>query len=842
MSAPLSPPRRYVRLCVLVVQLHHFPHPPIPRNILQPRPPLNLDVLHLFASQRPVWFAPPRALPALYEFGWDPENPDAVRPYSGPEPETAISRDFAPPFVSDASPRAVDPDFVRWIFNMDPGPVRGLRLDPPPHRYLSPRRPLGSSPLSLPTSFSLADVAHEAFLSYALFMWYSVQILGPHGYQVLVIWARRREGHNYLFRYAADLPPMDLAARLHHEMDILAATIELFNGDPVTNAEELLNRVLRMEHFLFFLSQHGTQVAYSQEYEALIDSAIHYMQPTWDSDQRLHELRRVRARVARRSRFIHPRAPATIRLLPQNWEDPRIPAPGLIFNEDSVFFDAQGMLEALDGLAEVGDNGCPLDDLDLSATSAILEGVDLDVFISESLLDPREFHGASIPRSPSPPPRVPTPVPPPPPPPPPPTTVEPWLLQDFVEVPPSSPPSCYVEIPSRRRKRASSVISIPSDEGDIELPPPRRSSRPHTPAAHRHATPPTVPRTSRSSKPPPHKRSKKTAHPEDRTPRTSPRLRPDSTRPPVYFANESHRRVGAVVRQLRPGCPGCGVSRFCTEDTDPNEGRSNKPRTSCYHCAATHVRCSPWRAFSEAFHDCDERALSRFFFEFWEHLGGGHYQPLEPDPRVSNLHRLARDYSYRNFLYEFLPLQNTDRSFRRRQRKEEKKESEKEVEGSVGGPPPARSSGPKIRIPPLRPRPDVMEVEEHDLPIALDPRNFDSNLEPTPLPSQQASSSRGPGTASHAPAASGSPRPPAASRASVPVGPSDANAFRLSLGSEDSLGADTDALTAYMQSIPEDMRVPFLQRMASVAQGALGNLGSAEKPKEDRKGKGKARE
>ncbi|KAJ7711393.1 hypothetical protein B0H16DRAFT_1703494 [Mycena metata] len=479
MSAPATNPRRYVRQYVFVLSLQHFPIPPLPRDLLQPRPPLNLNVLHLFTSQRPVWFASPRALPALAEFGWNPADLDAVCPYSGREPELLVSRRFAPPVVSDASHRIVDLDFFRWLFNLEPGPVRGVCLDRPRHYYFSPSRTLGSSPLSLPASFSLADVAHETFLSYALFMWYSVQVLGPHRYQVLVIWARRHDGSNFLFRYSENLPPMDLAACLHHEMDILVATIELFNGDPVTNAEELLNRVLRLEHYLFFLSQHGAQVAYSPQYEALLDSAIYFMQPDWDSDQRLNELQRTRARVARRSRFIHPRAPATIRLLPQNWEDPRFPTAGRLFNQDSVFFEATNMMEALD------------------ATSSVLVGVELDSFISHSLLDPREFHGASVPRSPSPPPQVPSPTPPPVIPPSPPTaTVNPWLLQDFVEVPPPSPPRVYVEIPSRQRKRAPSVVSILSDE-EVEStpPPPRRSSRPRTAGSHRHATPPVAPPT-----------------------------------------------------------------------------------------------------------------------------------------------------------------------------------------------------------------------------------------------------------------------------------------------------------------------------------------------------------
>lgn len=75
------------------------------------------------------------------------------------------------------------------------------------------------------------------------------------------------------------------------------------------------------------------------------------MQPDWPLDLRARELQRLRLRVARRSRYLHPHAPLRIRVLPGSWADPRFATDGRLFNEDCVIFGTQGMLEALDGLA-----------------------------------------------------------------------------------------------------------------------------------------------------------------------------------------------------------------------------------------------------------------------------------------------------------------------------------------------------------------------------------------------------------------------------------------------------------------------------------------------------------
>ncbi|KAJ7711392.1 hypothetical protein B0H16DRAFT_1480373 [Mycena metata] len=130
-----------------------------------------------------------------------------------------------------------------------------------------------------------------------------------------------------------------------------------------------------------------------------------------------------------------------------------------------------------------------------------------------------------------------------------------------------------------------------------------------------------------------------------------------------------------------------------------------------------------------------------------------------------------------------------------------------------------------------------MEPDDDDFPIALDPRNFDGNLEPVPPPSQQASMSHGPGAALRSSASSGSAHPMSAFPSDVPMDdPGDASPVQLAFcnladSTEESVAADTQALAAYMWSIPEDLRAPFLQRMATVAQGVMAELGVAGEAK-----------
>jgi hypothetical protein len=106
--------------------------------------------------------------------------------------------------------------------------------------------------------------------------------------------------------------------------------------------------------------------------------------------------------------------------------------------------------------------------------------------------------------------------------------------------------------------------------------------------------------------------------------------------------HEVHRPIGAVVRQLLPRCPHCDPGQFCSDDTDPNAKRPNKPRRTCYYCNRQHEKCQTWTDFQEAFSKQIEEALWDFRFEFWEHLGEGRYQLLLPDTRSVDLVHLGK--------------------------------------------------------------------------------------------------------------------------------------------------------------------------------------------------------
>jgi ribosomal protein S27AE len=123
-----------------------------------------------------------------------------------------------------------------------------------------------------------------------------------------------------------------------------------------------------------------------------------------------------------------------------------------------------------------------------------------------------------------------------------------------------------------------------------------------------------------------------------------PRLVADSRESTRVFTHEAHRAVGAVVRQLLPRCPHCGPGYFCSDDTDPNAPKPKKLRSLCYRCGHLHEKCEPWLIFRIAFNEQDRRALGRFRFEFWEHLGEGRYQLLLPDPCLEDLHSLCTSF------------------------------------------------------------------------------------------------------------------------------------------------------------------------------------------------------
>ncbi|KAJ7875687.1 hypothetical protein B0H13DRAFT_2347995 [Mycena leptocephala] len=141
----------------------------------------------------------------------------------------------------------------------------------------------------------------------------------------------------------------------------------------------------------------------------------------------------------------------------------------------------------------------------------------------------------------------------------------------------------------------------------------------------------------------------------------------------------------------------------------------------------------------------EECILALYYSYGSEHLGEGQYQLLLPDPRSTDLVRLVGMVdSYRMFLYEFQPLQNTDRLFRRHTVNTNHPHatlgSSRHLASAVtnsGGPSTRPSQNSGFASPPPHTCPHVDE-----LGISL--ADFDLDEEPAPLLSQQASSSQGP--------------------------------------------------------------------------------------------------
>jgi hypothetical protein len=107
------------------------------------------------------------------------------------------------------------------------------------------------------------------------------------------------------------------------------------------------------------------------------------------------------------------------------------------------------------------------------------------------------------------------------------------------------------------------------------------------------------------------------------------------------------RPTGAVVRTLFPPCKHCNNNgRLCTLEANPPLA-AKTPRC-CSHCKAAHITCPSWTRFSNAFEDGDDEILGEFLVLLWEHLGGGSFLPLEPDPRWSDLTQ-TRAYGSRSF-------------------------------------------------------------------------------------------------------------------------------------------------------------------------------------------------
>ncbi|KAJ7154520.1 hypothetical protein C8R46DRAFT_1041558 [Mycena filopes] len=811
MSSHSSTPReRYERRIFFLLRLGDFasraprpagpdPHPT--RLHGAPVPSLNPDVVSIFGDQT-LCALGPRIVP-LSEDGWDYNYPRRVRTYGGPHPALRQSATVARSnFPMAPPPVERDKELWDWLFSM--GRFRGgwndFALDPPRHRFYYTPAPVGRMPIVFPADWSIAEVAHQYFVTQVLSSWYQYQIVGSSDMPILVAWNARAQS----WKFQAGNFNRNLSDELCEEYGDVFKALALAEGSlsPV-HATAAIEQFLLFEQFLLWLPRVGAQVAVSQRFFDLVDELLELEDPASIPDDREFELDRRRRELFHRERsyivpdLASPRSSVTV--LPLGWHDPRQPQSDGD-TEYCAWFTFTNMQYWYDYVAEAGFNGLHArftpavsaldgEPLDAEGESAhFLVGSDLQDFLLDQFLPASEFHGAPVvpvnSRVPS---RAPTPVPSTP------TMSSPspsprWVEQDFVPVPPASPPRSTVHIPSRKRPRAT----VETEEEDSPPPRPRRA--------------PSPPRR-RSSRPPPGKSRR-------------------------MFARKAHRPIGAVVRQLVPGCERCGSDRFCSDDTDPCAPKSKKPRSSCYTCAKGHGSCPEWKLFHEAFNERDDEELAGFSFEFWEHLGGGRYQLLFPDPRVADLRALEHrtvfaPYARLEFLGGTLVRASTRSALR----------------APPAGPPRVSSPSSSFRFAPAQ-----GELFFYSS-FGFNWGDYDLDTEPAPPPSQQASSSRASPPRSSRPAAEGSslsstraPQPPAAD---VPMeeDPSPLSAFFAEVEEFTPENATRDAarISSFLADQPIELRAQFLSHIASVMNIVEDELG-VEMPAMDRKGKGKARE
>ncbi|KAJ7143641.1 hypothetical protein C8R46DRAFT_1232725 [Mycena filopes] len=921
-SQPTTPRERYERRIFFLLRLGDFasraPRPAgpdrnPPRLYGVPVPPLNPDVVSIFGDQT-LRAILPRSVP-LSEDGWDWNYPRRVRTYGGIQPALRQSPTVARSnFPLSPPPVERDEDLWDWLFSM--GRFRGgwndFALDPPRHRFYYTPAPAGRMPIVFPSDWSIAEVAHQYFVTQVLASWYQYQIVGSLDMPILVAWNARAQS----WKFQAGDFVRDLSDELCEEYGDVFKAFALAEGSlsPV-HASAAIEQFLLFEQFLLWLPRVGAQVAVSQRFFDLVDELLELEDLTFIPDDREFELDRRRRELFHRERsyivpdLVSPRSSVTI--LPLGWHDPRQPQKDGD-TEYCAWFTFSDMQYWYDYVAEAGFNGLHArftpavsafdgEPLDAEGESAhFLIGSDLQDFLLDRFLPASEFHGALVVPDNS---RVPSRAP------------TPFLRRPrcprrllrrigrnrtlflFPRIAPRLPPSAYrlgnartqLWSPTRRTARPLPILVALRRLRAVVLRAHRRGKaggscrllvvgpllpcvdggprllvvgggRPRLPDpdVHRHLL---VVASSRSRHYSPPRRSP--TPPPRRAPISllPPRLSANLRVPPRMFAREAHRPIGAVVRQLVPGCERCGPDRFCSDDTDPCAPKSKKPRSSCYSCSKSHGSCPEWKSFHEAFNEHDDEELSGFSFEFWEHLGGGRYQLLFPDPRVADLRALARQLlTYRSFLYEVLPLQNTERSLRRMRTTNSSAgpssapppvaPCEPRPQGHRGSPPPRRrSASPPRRGDYSSARPSARRSSPPRRSRGFNWGDYDLDEEPAPPPSQQASSSRVPPPRSSRPAAGSSsssstwtPQPPAAD-VSMGEDPSPLSAFFAEVEEFTPENATRDAarISSFLADQPIELRAQFLSHIASVMNIVEDELG-VEMPVMDRKGKGKARE
>jgi hypothetical protein len=112
-------------------------------------------------------------------------------------------------------------------------------------------------------------------------------------------------------------------------------------------AEQLI-----FEQLLFWLSQVGASVAYSQRFCDLLDEIMEVMHPDWLPEYRQHDLNRRRACLAQLGQtpiwvnYLNPGG--SIWVLPHGWFDPRENLDGQNFNDQPTWIGFRGMEEFYD--------------------------------------------------------------------------------------------------------------------------------------------------------------------------------------------------------------------------------------------------------------------------------------------------------------------------------------------------------------------------------------------------------------------------------------------------------------------------------------------------------------
>ncbi|KAJ7233492.1 hypothetical protein C8J57DRAFT_1532427 [Mycena rebaudengoi] len=196
------------------------------------------------------------------------------------------------------------------------------------------------------------------------------------------------------------------------------------------------------------------------------------------------------------------------------------------------------------------------------------------------------------------------------------------------------------------------------------------------------------------------------------------------------FSGESSCPVGNVVRGLAPGCNLCNRhGTICATWAGPRDPNGALPTKGCRAsdaCSTAHRTCELWQDFVDAFEG--HRSLSRFRFKYWEHLGNGHFAPLEPDIRLRDLDRVARERSLRSFTIDLQPVSSNSQMCPPPSSRDSKPSHKNKKQGSLpprrygtrsSNPHTAASQTPTDGSGPIPPIETIDEASESDVDIPL---------------------------------------------------------------------------------------------------------------------------